>query len=95
MNVIYSRRATRDLEAIATYYRAEASPRIAADIGERIERVINRLTEHPVSAPQVVGRPGVRAALVLRYPYKIFYRLRSDTLEVLHIRHTARRPWST
>jgi plasmid stabilization system protein ParE len=31
--------------------------------------------------------------LVLRYPYKIFYRLRGDAVEILHIRHTARRPW--
>jgi plasmid stabilization system protein ParE len=95
MNVVYSLRAVRDLEAIAVCYRAEASPRIAAEIGSRIEHVINRLAEHPESALRVVGRRGVRAALVLRYPYKIFYRLRGDSLEVLHIRHTARRPWGT
>jgi toxin ParE1/3/4 len=41
----------------------------------------------------VVGRAEVRAVLVLRYPYKIFYRLRGDAAEILHIRHTARQPW--
>jgi plasmid stabilization system protein ParE len=30
----------------------------------------------------------------LRYPYKIFYRLRDDAVEILHIRHTARRAWA-
>ncbi len=27
------------------------------------------------------------------YPYKIFYRLSTDTVEILHIHHAARRPW--
>jgi hypothetical protein len=28
-----------------------------------------------------------------RYPYKIFYRVTNDTVEILHIHHAARRPW--
>jgi toxin ParE1/3/4 len=94
MNVVYSPRAARDLEAIAAYHRAFASPRIAAAIGARIEHVISRVAEHPNSAPRVLERRGVRVALVLRYPYKIFYRIRGDAIEILHIRHTARRPWT-
>jgi len=42
----------------------------------------------------VAGWPNVRAVLVLRYPYKIFYRVRRDVIEILYIRHTARRPWA-
>jgi hypothetical protein len=30
---------------------------------------------------------------VVRYPYKIFYRVAGDTLEVLHIHHAARQAW--
>jgi plasmid stabilization system protein ParE len=36
----------------------------------------------------------VRVVSVSRYPYKIFCRLRGDAVEILHIRHTARRPWT-
>jgi toxin ParE1/3/4 len=93
MKVIYSPRATRDLEAIAAYYRSVADPKISAAIGGRIEYVINLIAEHPESCPLVVPRSGVRVALLLRYPYKIFYRLHTDAVEILHIRHTARRPW--
>jgi plasmid stabilization system protein ParE len=93
MKVVYSPRAIRDLEEIGAYYRAAASPKIAAAIGERIERVINRLPHHPHAAPRVARRANVRAVLVLRYPFKIFYRVRGDDIEILHIRHTARRPW--
>jgi plasmid stabilization system protein ParE len=34
----------------------------------------------------------VRVLFVGRYPYKIFYRLSGNDLEIVHIRHTARRP---
>ena len=94
MKVVYSPRAIRDLEHIASYYRSVADPKIAAAISERIEQVINRIALRPQGAPRVIERRrDVRAMLVLRYPYKIFYRLRSDAVEILHIRHTSRRPW--
>ena len=93
MNVIYSPRAIRDLNAIAAYYRAVADPKIAAAIGERIEYLISRVADHPHSGPAVAGRRGVRAVLILRFPYKLFYRVSGEAIEILHIRHTARRPW--
>jgi len=94
MKLVYSPRAIRDLEHIAAYYRSVADPNIAAAISERIEHVINRIAHRPHSAPRVAGRRDVRAVLVLRYPYKIFYRVGDDAVEILHIRHTARRTWA-
>jgi plasmid stabilization system protein ParE len=94
MRVVYSPRAIRDLEHIAAYYRSVADPNIAAAISQRIQHVINRIARRPQSAPPVVERRDVRAVLVLRYPYKIFYRVRDDAVEILHIRHTARRAWA-
>jgi plasmid stabilization system protein ParE len=35
----------------------------------------------------------VRVKVIVEYPYKIFYRIGTDAAEVLHIRHSARRPW--
>jgi plasmid stabilization system protein ParE len=93
MRIEYAPRAIRDLEEIGDYYRAVAAPPVAAAIADRFERIIGRLALHPESAPRVIDRPGVRAVLVRRYPYKIFYRVRGDVVEILHIRHTARRPW--
>jgi toxin ParE1/3/4 len=93
MRLVYSPRAIRDLEQIASYYRAVADAGIAAEISQRIERVINRIARSPQSAPRLVGRPDIRVVLVLRYPYKVFYRLRGDAVEILHVRHTARRAW--
>jgi len=93
MKLAYSRRALADLENIAAYYSANASPAIAQSIEHRLLEVI----AHPTcagTAPRVAQRSQVRAAAVVRYPFRIFYRVRSDTVDILHIRHTSRRPVS-
>jgi plasmid stabilization system protein ParE len=92
MKLVYSRRALADLEGIASYYSANASPAIARSIERRFMDVIERIRHAPKSAPRVTQRSQVRVISVVRYPFRIFYRVRSDTIDVLHIRHTSRRP---
>jgi plasmid stabilization system protein ParE len=29
-----------------------------------------------------------------RYSYKIFHRVRDDSVEIVHVRHASRRPWN-
>ena len=51
----------------------------------------------PSADPQASQRTDnrmVRVKIVRRYRYKIFYRIVDDrTVEILHVRHTSRRPW--
>jgi toxin ParE1/3/4 len=93
MKVVYARRAVRDLQSIGAHYRSVADEKTAEGAAERIEHVINLIGRHPYIAPRVRQRPDVRSASVMRYPYIIFYRIRDDAIEILHIRHSARRPW--
>jgi plasmid stabilization system protein ParE len=44
------------------------------------------------TAPEVAERPGVRVAAFVDFPYRLFYRVNEETIEVLAIRHTSRRP---
>ncbi|MGY3619802.1 plasmid stabilization system protein ParE [Bradyrhizobium sp. USDA 10063] len=37
-----------------------------------------------------MGRPGVRAVPLIRYPYRVFYRNTGQAIEILHIHHAAR-----
>jgi toxin ParE1/3/4 len=92
MKLVYSRRALADLGQITTYYSANTSPAIADAIGRRLENVIDRICRAPASAPRVSQRSQVRVVAVVRYPFQIFYRVRGDIVDVLHIRHTSRRP---
>ena len=95
MKLVYSRRALADLNAIATYYTASASPAIAQAIGRRLESVMDRISRAPEASPRVSQRSEVRTAAVVRYPFRIFYRVRNDTIDILHIRHTSMRPPAT
>jgi toxin ParE1/3/4 len=93
MKVEYSKRAIADLRSIAAHYLASDDPRVAGEIEARIRDVVARVARSPEIAPPVVQRRGMRVVLVLRYPYKIFYRVMNDRIRIVHIRHTARRPW--
>jgi plasmid stabilization system protein ParE len=92
MKLVYSRQALADLDAIASFYSAHASPAIASSVERRIIDVIERIRRASEAAPRVAQRPQVRAVAVIRYPFRIFYRSRSDAIEILHIRRTSRRP---
>ena len=92
MKLVYSRHVIADLESIAAYYTANASPAVADAIKRRLQHVIDRICRSPEAAPRVAQRSGVPVATVIRYPFRIFYRLRGDTVDILHIRHISRRP---
>ena len=95
MRVEYSKRALADINRIATYYRTVASEAVVAEIEDRIRDVIQRIAELPDSAPQSPERPGLRAALLIRYPFRIFYRVVDGRIQIVHIRHTARRSFAS
>jgi plasmid stabilization system protein ParE len=54
---------------------------------------IHLIAEQPLGSPRT-DDADIRVKIVRRYRYKIFYTLPdANTVEILHIRHTARRPW--
>ena len=48
--------------------------------------------EQPFASEQT-DDPTLRVKIVLGFRYKIFYRIREDIIEIVHVRHTSRRPW--
>jgi toxin ParE1/3/4 len=89
MRVEYSKRATADLHKVSADSRAFGEM-VAAAVEVRIREIIAQLSEYPKGRPQVIERPGVYVAALVRYPYKIFYRIFGDRVKILHIRHTSR-----
>jgi plasmid stabilization system protein ParE len=88
MRVRYTARAFSDHERIIEYLR-ERSPVRARNVAASIRDAVAQLREHPLSGYRT-NDPEVRVAFVVRYPYKIFYRVR-EIVEILHIRRTSRR----
>lgn len=90
MRVRYTLRALYDLEAIYLYL-DERSPSGARAVKSTIERRIRQLADIPFIGPET-DEPGVRELTIVRYPYKVYYRIRNDEVRIVHIRHTSRRP---
>ena len=92
MKIVYTAAALNDLDEIADWL-AIHYPTIAPAVERRIRAIVTRVGRWPESARRSAGRPSVRVVPVGRYPYKIFYRVTADTVEILHVHHTARQPW--
>ena len=92
MKVVYTDTALRDIDNI-TIWLSEHYPGLGRRVERRLRIVVAHLARWPESMRRSKLRPGVRVAPLGRYPYKIFYRVRGDTLEILHIHHAAREPW--
>ncbi len=89
MRVVYTAEALADLDGIFDYI-ANHYPAISEAFQNRLHAVTTRVARWPESAQEVRERPGVRIAPLIRYPYKIFYRISGETVEILHVHHAAR-----
>jgi plasmid stabilization system protein ParE len=92
MRIRYTARARADLAEIFEYISRDdlaAAKRVQRAIFEAIEL----LAAFPYLGIRNVRSTELRSKLVSRYPYRLHYRLKGQELWVVHIRHTARRPW--
>ncbi|HSZ74637.1 MAG TPA: type II toxin-antitoxin system RelE/ParE family toxin [Rhizomicrobium sp.] len=89
MKVVFTDPALADLDAILAYT-ADNYPQLVAILEKRIRNTIARIQDFPRSARILEERPEIRVVPLLRYPYLIFYRVRNNTIEILHIHHAAR-----
>ncbi len=90
MRVRYTPRAFSDLDAIRTYI-AQHNPAASGRVVALIEKIVFRLGNFPESG-QRSDEFDVRVIYSTRYPYRIYYRVASGEILILHIRHAARRP---
>ncbi len=93
MKVVYSEDALRDLDEILTFIGANY-PSVLTPFLRRLRIIERRIGQWPESAQEVEQRPGIRAVPFIRYPYKLFYRVSPEAIEILHIHHASRQePW--
>jgi addiction module RelE/StbE family toxin len=87
MNVIWSRQAIEDRDAIYDYIEAD-NPRAAARMDELFDKAAARLAQHPQLGKEGVI-PGTRELLVHR-SYWMVYEIDESAVRVLALVHTAR-----
>ena len=89
MKIVFTSAALADLDEILAYTSANY-PTLVIPIERRIRVVIERMRLWPESARRVEERLDVRVVPVTRYPFRIFFRVVGDQIEILHIHHTSR-----
>jgi plasmid stabilization system protein ParE len=92
MRVVYTLRARNDLDAIYLYLK-ERSPRAASAVLKAIRIRIAKLSHSPMIGPPTT-MSGVRGLIILRYPYKAYYRITDNEVSILHVRDSRRAPWT-
>ena len=93
MKIRYRARALSDLSDIYQYLEPR-SPTGARNVLRAIHAAIGNIGQHPYGAEQT-SEPDIRVKILGRYRYKIFYSMiETDVVEIIHIRHAARRPWA-
>jgi plasmid stabilization system protein ParE len=93
MIVRYRVPALRDIDEIFEYLN-ERNPVGAQNVLSAIRESIDLIASQPHASQRGDGF-NIRAKVVQRYRYKIFYRILDDQIvEIAHIRHTSRRPWT-
>ncbi len=93
MKVVYTEDALRDLDAILDFVNRHY-PTVTVAFESRLQATIARIRAWPESAPRNASRLDVRVVVLVPYPYKLFYRVTQDAIEILHLYHAARRePW--
>ena len=89
MRVRYTDAALFDLDDIHTYI-SQNDPAAAQKVAAAIEAAVLLLSLFPQKSRRI-RRRGERALPLSRYPFIIFFRIKDDELEILRIRHGARR----
>jgi toxin ParE1/3/4 len=91
MRVRYTSRARDDIASILNYLELH-SPQGARNVARAMHKTLELIGQFPHS-----GRPieefGIRVLPVGPYPYLIYWSAEADEVWIVHVRHTARRPW--
>jgi plasmid stabilization system protein ParE len=89
MIVRWTASALADLISIENYQRLHW-PESRAAFDRRLTAIELRIAELPLSAPELKQRSDVRVVAFLHFPYRLFYSVESEAINVLAIRHTSR-----
>ncbi|WNB77176.1 type II toxin-antitoxin system RelE/ParE family toxin [Methylomonas koyamae] len=85
----FSARALRETGEAQEWYESQ-SPGLGEEFIAAMELQLKRLEQAPLLFAEVI--PGVRRALLPRFPFGLFYVVRGNLVHVLAVLHDARNP---
>lgn len=94
MKARYRAKAIADIASIYLYLKKQNAAG-SGNVIRSIYEAIGTITAAP-NAAERTDDPSIRLKIVPKYRYKIFYSIvEGDTIDILHVRHTARRQWAS
>ena len=81
--------AKADLRESFAWYEEQRAG-LGAEFLDAVERKVAQIASHPLRFP--VARRATRRAIVLRFPYSVFYVVDGAMISVLAVMHHARSP---
>ncbi len=87
--VVFRRAAIREFEEAALWYDAQRRG-LGEEFIYEIEQSLSSAASAPLRYPLVFG--DVRRTVARRFPYSIYFRIRSDSMVVLAVFHGRRNP---
>lgn len=85
----FSSRALREIGEAQEWYEMQ-SPGLGEEFIAASELQTKRLVQAPLLYAEVI--PGIRRALLPRFPYGLFYAVRGDIVHILAVVHDVRNP---
>ena len=92
MKIRYSEEAASELEAAAYWYEENRNG-LGAEFIMSVEAVLASIQRTPQLYAKT-HREDVRRALIKRFPYGLFFRVKDDWIEVISVFHSRRDPRS-
>ena len=82
--------AEAEIKEAADFYDIE-SPGLGDEFTDDIDRIIERIANHPQAAP--ISRDSLRSIVLTRFPYTLVYHIGESEITVLAAAHHRRRPF--
>jgi toxin ParE1/3/4 len=87
--IIWSPQSLRDIESIREYI-SQDSPRVAELVVGRIIKAVERLNTFPASGRKVPERNDPEIREVIESPYRVVYRFRKGSVEIITVFRASR-----
>lgn len=91
LRVRYSLRASVDMREYAEYYEARVAslaPSFLACVRDAEQLALS----NPTGFDEIETSSGIRSIVIRRFPFRLLYAVRGNTVLILAVAHTARKP---
>lgn len=89
ISTVFRRAARRELDDAALWYERHQAG-LGVQFVDEVNHAIGLAAEHPQRYP--IMRSNVRCVRVRRFPYSVFYQIKTDRIIVLAVFHARRDP---